>query len=264
MQPRAVDGSPWPLLAALEQARRSAPSGIVRRAARALSRSLATLAGAARCAACDCALSGAPSGFCEACVISSPPVLKQVGDLWVLAGARFEPTLRQAIHRLKYSGQAEAVEGLTEWWSRRLELALRSPLPHALAGASAAIPHENTEGRRRGLRLVPVPLHPNRLVERGFNQSALLATGLARRLDADVGHYLCRVKATEAQATLGQRERAQNIQGAFRSSRSRGDARVILVDDVATTGATLGAAVQALRAGGMSCIGAVVLAVSKD
>ena len=101
--------------------------------------------------------------------------------------------------------------------------------------------------------VVPVPLHPNRLRERGYNQAGLLAAALARRLgrlcDAT---SLVKIRDTEHQSRSTGDERRANLKGAFRvawPSRIRGRT-VVLVDDVMTTGATTDECTQALLAGG--------------
>ena len=101
--------------------------------------------------------------------------------------------------------------------------------------------------------VVPVPLHPNRLRERGYNQSGLLAAELAGRLgrahDCD---SLARIRDTEHQSRSSGAERRRNLKGAFRVVRPpaiRGRT-VLLVDDVMTTGETMRECAQALSAGG--------------
>ena len=111
-------------------------------------------------------------------------------------------------------------------------------------------------------RVLPVPLSTDRLRERGFNQAALLARHLARA-KTDV-HTLLRLHATEAQSSLPRAQRLRNLRGAFavephRAAALRGQ-RVVLIDDVMTTGATLQAATLALREAGVAHVTAVVLA----
>ncbi len=90
--------------------------------------------------------------------------------------------------------------------------------------------------------VVPVPLHPERQRERGYNQSALLGERLARRLDRRFDdRSLVRIRNTEHQARLGRKERLKNLDGSFKVADPRGvrGRTVLLVDDVSTTGTTL-------------------------
>ncbi len=106
-----------------------------------------------------------------------------------------------------------------------------------------------------------VPLHPARRRERGFNQAAELARDLAARLDRPAVPTAARVRFTATQTRLTLTERAANVRGAFRPVRPdrwRG-ARILLVDDVMTTGATAHACAQALREGGADRVGVITI-----
>ncbi len=111
--------------------------------------------------------------------------------------------------------------------------------------------------------IVPVPLHPGRFRQRGYNQAELLARPLQAILGAPcLPEALQRVRSTGAQVRFGPGQRAKNLAGAFHAPvpevlKSR---RVLLVDDVVTTGATLKAAVEAVRLAGASEIFSVALA----
>ncbi len=122
--------------------------------------------------------------------------------------------------------------------------------------------------REQGLQaevLVPVPLHPDRERERGFNQAMLLARELGRLAGVPVdGTCLRRVRATPPQVGLSREERQRNVAGAFRCTEGAAQGkRVALVDDVCTTGATLYAAGQALLEGGAKEVWAVTVARSR-
>lgn len=111
-------------------------------------------------------------------------------------------------------------------------------------------------------RVLPVPLSAERLRERGFNQSALLARHLAgAKADAQT---LLRLHATEAQSGLPRAQRLRNLRGAFAVEPSRAAVlhgqRLVLLDDVMTTGATVHAATLALREAGAAHITVLVLA----
>jgi ComF family protein len=110
--------------------------------------------------------------------------------------------------------------------------------------------------------VVPVPLHATRLRERGYNQAALLAREMAQRAKLAVDERtLVRRRATAPQVKLSARERRENVHDAF-CCRDDGlvDKRVLLIDDVCTTGATLEACAVALHKSGSHSVQALTLA----
>ena len=191
-----------------------------------------------RCAACG----GAGGLLCPNCVarlqpypLETPtPGLDSMHVGWI-----YDQTVRQAIHTLKYRRRRRMAEALGD----------------ALATRLAAPPAD---------ALVPVPLHAGRLAERGFNQ----AEELARRLSQRWGLPICatgleRGRDTGHQARLNRAERQTNVAGAFVwCGPNAPPARVVLVDDVLTTGATLAACAAGLRAAGTREVRAVALARS--
>jgi len=157
----------------------------------------------------------------------------------VIALGVYEGPLARAIRRFKYEPCP----------------ALAQSLARPLAARLSALPVED------GTVLVPVPLHRQRLVERGFNQAALIARELARATHLPLrAHALVRAKRTDRQATLKRALRFENVLGAF-ALRSAVTNRVILVDDVVTTGATARACIAALRAGNVAVSAIAALAV---
>ena len=113
--------------------------------------------------------------------------------------------------------------------------------------------------------LIPVPLHWRRLWARRFNQSALLAKAIAEETGVAVADGLLkRVKATAQQVGLSQAERAENVQGAFRVPAERkaevAGRRLVLIDDVLTSGATSDACARALLRAGAGNVDVVVFA----
>ena len=99
--------------------------------------------------------------------------------------------------------------------------------------------------------VTPVPLHPNRLRERGFNQSELIARELCKRYGFELApHLLERTSDTASQAGLSGAARRRNLKGAFRASEECRGLTVLLVDDVRTTGSTLSACASALLGAG--------------
>lgn len=130
-----------------------------------------------------------------------------------------------------------------------------SLLPPLAVEAAGAV-----EGSWLSGLIIPIPLAPVRERRRGFNQALLLAEVIGEQLALPVrSAALTRVRESEAQASLGAAERATNLAGAFRAQHVEG-ARVLLVDDVTTTGSTLNEAARALRVGGASAVFAVAVA----
>jgi ComF family protein len=146
---------------------------------------------------------------------------------------------RNLVHALKYGGWRIAAGPMAD----RIRLHVRARL-----GALDA--------------LVPVPLGRARQRERGHNQAALLALAIGRALNVPVlEHALQRTRETRTQTRLTPTERWRNVAGAFDAGgRGAAGLSVALVDDVMTTGATLGAAATALAAQGPASIGAVTFA----
>lgn len=113
------------------------------------------------------------------------------------------------------------------------------------------------------LLLAPIPLHKKRFLERGFNQSEFLAKIIARRLNAELStDILIRKKNTISQMTLNRKERSRNIQGAFQCLDPKlvKDKKIVIIDDVLTTGATIKEAAFTLRKAGCHSVSALVLA----
>ena len=110
--------------------------------------------------------------------------------------------------------------------------------------------------------LVPVPLHKKKLRERGYNQANLLAWELGKAVDMPVEHnLLVRTRNTPPQSRIGRgRLRRDNAAGAFASEQDAPGWSCILVDDVCTTGSTLGACAEALAAAGANSVWALTLA----
>jgi ComF family protein len=152
--------------------------------------------------------------------------------------------MAEAIILLKY----HAVTPLGGWFAARLaELVTRWP-----EGFAADV-------------VVPVPLHPTRMRERGHNQAELIARPLARRMHLPLRSYLLvRTKPRPEKLKLTSRERWRSVRGAYaiRAGTRVDKLRVLLVDDVFTTGATLDACARALRqAGAASVVGLTVARV---
>jgi ComF family protein len=189
------------------------------------------------CAACGGPRAGPPP-FCLTCGEPAPLIPATLGGVPLVAAGRYQPPLSLAVRRLKFDGCSELARGLA--------LLLAPRLAHL--GLDRAC-------------FVPVPLHRARLVERGYNQSALIARCLARATGGRVSvRTLERHRATDQQARLGRDARRDNVEDAFRVRQGTAPAESVLVDDVVTTGATALACLEALRKAGSEVRAVVALA----
>ena len=211
------------------------PYRVARLARLSASRILDAVAGH-RCAACDAALEGRWA-FCVPCAATVLPT--PTGPRTPLMGAgEHGGALATAVHRLKYRDRPD----------------LARPLGGLLA---RALPDLDAD------LVVPVPLHPRRLAARGYNQAGLLADVVAFELDLAVDPTaLRRIRDTEVQAELGRADRQRNVEGAFRATQRVAGRRVLIVDDVATTGATLQACAEPVRAAGAQRVDVAAVALT--
>ena len=222
------------------------------------------------CAGCGGALSWRPSplGLCEGCRLRlpSPPasdrcalcgnaIPTRPSDPWLcvscarrppafdglIAAWSYRPPIDEVVRRLKY--------GRLEWVAEDLAAGIASALADERSG------HDYVSS---------VPLHWRRRLERGYDQAALIAAGVARRTGLPYRPTLIRVRATPPQAARSARDRRANVRDAFRCrvrlASQIHQARILLVDDVATTGATLDAASRALKGAGAARVTGLVAA----
>jgi ComF family protein len=109
--------------------------------------------------------------------------------------------------------------------------------------------------------VVPVPLHEQRLAERGYNQSELLAANFCKAVSLPMQPaWLVRTRETRQQVGLGPNQRMANVQGAFCATKAVAGQRILLVDDVYTTGSTLRACAAAALAAGAESVYGLTLA----
>lgn len=176
-------------------------------------------------------------GAVSAETIANPPAFDRARAACVHRGAA-----RNLVHRLKYSDRADLARWLGGWMAR--------------AGADL-FPDADL--------LLPVPLYRTRLWSRRFNQAALLAHAIGRRqsLRVETG-WLERVRATESQVGLNADQRERNVRGAFRVRKSAlpdlKARKIVLVDDVLTTGSTVDACARSLRRAGAGRVDVLVFA----
>jgi competence protein ComFC len=148
---------------------------------------------------------------------------------------RYEGVGEKVVHALKYRGHFEVVGRLM-----------------------APLLVESLRGELGYEHVVPVPLHPSRFRRRGFNQAELMARGVAERLGTRVSDKIQVVRRTRDQVLLSAAERRANVRGAF-VAREPVRGRVLLVDDVFTTGATLSECAVALKTAGAGEVRALTL-----
>lgn len=183
------------------------------------------------CACCGDAI--ASDGLCASCQEGSWRIDR------IRSVVYFGGVVRDAIHQLKYNG-------LT---------ALATPLGSLMA--TYLLEHPMSVDV-----VVPVPLHAARMRERGFNQAALLAREMARPSKLAIDERtLVRHRSTASQVDLNAEQRKENVHDAFRcTSDALVGKRVLLIDDVCTTGSTLEASAIALQEGGARSVQALTLA----
>lgn len=188
-----------------------------------------------------CGLSGLPA-VCSVCLAEFEPYEGGVESAW-------SPSIDEWACLWRYTGRAaQAVQRLK--YGRATALA--SPMAVMLAEAA----------RRWGFDeaswIVPVPIHWTRRCLRGFNQSELLCESMDRsRVRPDL---LRRTRATRSQAGLDRDARATNLRGAFAADSAVAGNRIVLVDDVRTSGGTLEACAEALRRAGARSVDALTFA----
>ena len=197
------------------------------------------------CLRCGDALPALPAaGLCRACRLAPPQFVRAVSY------GVYQGRMREAIHALKYDRLHPASNGLGLM------------LAKAIAQLAGEAPAE--------MLVIPVPLHPSKYAQRGFNQSRSLAAaalGFLRKSHPQwrlvlASSTLLRQRATESQAGLTPRQRRHNVRGAFLvSDPARVNAQhVLIVDDILTTGATARAAARALVAAGAASVWVATLA----
>jgi ComF family protein len=190
-----------------------------------------------RCAGCDTPLDVADP-MCAAC---APLIERASGALGTHAAYVYGGPMADAIRRYKYAPRPE----------------LSAPLGGLFARAAA----ERFAGTIDVV--VPVPVHPHRLAERGFDPTALLARHVARALGATYApHAIARVRHTPPQASLARARRSANVRGCFAVRASLDDRRVLVVDDVRTTGATLFECARTVDDAGAIAIALLALAAA--
>ena len=171
----------------------------------------------------------------------------QPAALPVLAWGEYGGALKRAIASLKYENHPELARPLGQWLGQ--------------SWLNAKLPIKNS------IIVVPIPMHPDKIAQRGFNQAELIAQSFCETTGLPLKrHGLARIQATEAQFKLSPQAREQNLVGAFALGkdflRQRPTKTVLLLDDIYTTGATIRSAAQVLRRQQVSVWGVGVVAIA--
>jgi ComF family protein len=192
-----------------------------------------------RLAACCpvCALPSAAGVVCGACLAQPPPWSRTIAALI------YAFPVDRLLQQLKYGGRL----ALADWAGATLCDAIRA----SFASRSAL---------DRPDRIVALPLAAARQRERGFNQAREIAARVASAVGLPLAAPLARIGGAKPQAALAWKERASNVRGAFRAQEDVRGARIALVDDVMTTGATLAEAAGVLLLAGAADVECWVVA----
>ncbi len=202
------------------------------------------------CPLCDRAATAIFCKYCQRqiqeCQLANPAQYWQ-GDLPLFAWGKYEGVIKRSIGKLKYDGYQSIGDLYGKWLGESWQISL--PL------------HKVTK-----LIAIPIPLHPEKLASRGFNQAESIARSFCQVTGAKLDLSLQRTRSTVAQFGLSKVARQENVAGAFslvHSSLKPGDS-VLLIDDIYTTGSTVRAAASALRSIEVDVCGVAVIATGRD
>ncbi len=220
----------------------------IRRWLRSIWRELSALLWRGGCALCRRRQPTGRSVFCpschqalQACSLQPPTLERERDRLPVFAWGQYRDDLRQALLGLKYRDRLSVGSQLGLWLGQSWQQARLN----GIMGRPA---------------VVPIPLHPEKLDRRGYNQAAAIARGFCRQTGLPLAmRALRRVRATTPQFGLGIAAREENLAAAFEVGSLRARS-VLLVDDIYTTGATAMAAARVLQARGVKVVGIATVA----
>lgn len=177
------------------------------------------------CTHCACPLFDPHYSLCGRCIKKKPAIDK------TLIQYHFEEPLRSLIHQFKYHQQIHLASFLAD-----------------------LIVHAWQKEKTRPQCLIPVPLHPQKTRQRGFNQSLLLTKHVAKKTQVPYDLTVCKkIKNTVAQASLNSQERTKNLKGAFQINANTYE-HVALIDDLLTTGSTANELATLLKRAGVKTV----------
>ena len=179
---------------------------------------------------CEVCRKSSEVALCQDCFVEIKFMKPHLGIYSVSA---YEGVLKEAIHRFKFKNRKALAEPLAILMVKYL-------------GHLPSFDHQEID------TIVPVPLHNKRLRERGFNQAELMGQVIAKYLEKPLYNALARIKKTKAQFDLPRDDRFHNIKDAFKvvDSKAIYNKRVLLLDDIYTTGATIAECSKCLRIAG--------------
>jgi ComF family protein len=202
------------------------------------------------CPLCDRTAQSVFCKYCQRqlqdCQLMEPARYWQ-GDLPLFAWGKYESSVKQSIGKLKYDGHRSIGDIYGEWlaasWQKSAPLDLATKLI-----------------------VIPIPLHPEKLASRGFNQAELIARSFCQITGAKLDLSLQRNRSTVAQFGLSKSARQENVSGAFTlvNSSLQPGATVLLIDDIYTTGATVRSAAAIIRSTDINVCGVAVIATGRD
>jgi ComF family protein len=169
------------------------------------------------------------------------------GDLPLFAWGKYEGSVKQSIAKLKYDGHRSIGDIYGEWLAASWQKYTPLNIPTKLI-------------------VIPIPLHPEKLASRSFNQAELIARSFCQITGAKLDLSLQRNRSTVAQFGLSKSARQENVAGAFTlvNSSLQPGATVLLIDDIYTTGATVRSAAAVIRSIDINVCGVAVIATGRN
>ncbi|MFQ3323511.1 MAG: ComF family protein [Pseudomonadales bacterium] len=162
-----------------------------------------------------------PATHCGSCIKHTQPFHRSLSLL------SYDELAAKLIHQLKYNNSFATIKVLGDLFSQHITAYYKEALPQLI---------------------IPVPLHWLRLHNRSYNQAQLTAKYLGKQLGIKTSNHSCRrIKATPAQQNLNRAQRKKNIRGAFKSKQLQNISHVAIIDDVITTGETVGELTRSLQ-----------------